>query len=513
MNPLSVKVFTGKIYTSFKPLKVVRCLVVAFGRVIYAGSDNICEYICKNTLCDNINIDGIALPGFVDSHIHMDTIGIKLNSLDMRNLKSIEDVKNILKVYRNTIGNWIVGLGWDQERFLERRPLTRYDIDEVSSEMPIMLIRICGHLGVVNSKAIEVLKLDKIFKDNPNIDIEKGIVKEDILEYIWNNIDMDIDLNGYRKLLNDAQRYIIRYGVTSIGFTSVPISVLPALISMDLENKLIVKTHLYMDFTSSDIFKSIGLKRGFGDDFLRFMGIKIFIDGSLGARTALLSKPYSDEPNNFGIERVSSDILSLILYNSKCKGIDVAIHAIGDKALDIALDSIWSSLSTDFTRVEHASIVRDDQLYKLKGLRIALQPHFIISDFWVLDRVGVERAQWVYRIKSLVNSNALIGFSTDAPIEDINPWKTIYAATTRGIYENIELAKYTFNEAIDVIEALHLYTRGSAALLKRNDIGCLEPGCYADVIVVDRDPLNIDLFELKNIETLKVFVNGNLVFS
>jgi len=253
---------------SFKPLKVVRCLVVAFGRVIYAGSDNVCEYICKNTLCENINIDGIALPGFVDSHIHMDTIGIKLNSLDMKNLKSIEDVKNILKVYRNTIGKWIIGLGWDQERFLERRPLTRYDIDEVSNEIPVMLMRICGHLGVVNSKAMEILKLDKIFKDSPNIDIEKGIVKEDILEYIWRNIGIDIDLYGYRKLLNDAQRYIIKHGVTSIGFISVPISVLPALISMDLENKLIVKTHLYMDSISSDIFKSIGLKRGFGDDFL-----------------------------------------------------------------------------------------------------------------------------------------------------------------------------------------------------------------------------------------------------
>ncbi|MEM4843316.1 MAG: amidohydrolase family protein, partial [Ignisphaera sp.] len=162
--------------------------------------------------------------------------------------------------------------------------------------------------------------------------------------------------------------------------------------------------------------------------------------------------------------------------------------------------------------IEHASIVRDDQLSKLKGFRIAIQPHFIISDFWIVDRVGIERARYVYRIKSLLDSDIVLGFSTDAPVEDVNPWKTIYAAVTRGIFEDIELAKYTYSEAIDVVEALHLYTKGSGQLLLRNDIGCLEPGCLADINIVDRDPIGLDLHELKNIRSLKVFVGGKAVF-
>ncbi|MEM2852006.1 MAG: amidohydrolase [Ignisphaera sp.] len=507
---MGIKVFMGKIYTQFKPIKIVECLIVSSGRVVYAGSDKLCEYVCKNTVCEYIDINGVALPGFVDAHIHMDALGINLNSIDLRNTRSIDEVKRLLRTYRNTIGHWIIGRGWDQEKFIEKRVITRWDIDNAINELPVLLIRICGHLGVINSRAIELLKLSKIFECSSKIDIANGIIKEEVLEYIWREIDIDVD--SYRKILDDAQNHIVRHGVTSIGYLSVPISVVPVLISMDLENRLYIRIHLYFDAIHSDIFKILGLRRGYGDDYLRFMGIKIFIDGSLGARTALLSLPYGDDPNNFGIERISSDTLVHILSRAKDNGIDVALHAIGDRALDVAIYSIRSALSHNYTRIEHASIVRDDQLSKLKGFRIAIQPHFIISDFWMVDRVGIERARYVYRIKSLLDSDIVLGFSTDAPVEDVNPWKTIYAAVTRGIFEDIELAKYTYSEAIDVVEALHLYTKGSGQLLLRNDIGCLEPGCLADINIVDRDPISLDLHELKNIRSLKVFVGGKAVF-
>ncbi len=511
VNLLHVKVFIGRIYTQFKPVKTVECLITSFGRVIYAGSTNVCEYICRNTSCEHIKVDGVALPGFVDPHIHMDALGINLHAIDLRDAKSIDEVKKLIKIYSGrVISGWIIGRGWDQEKFIEKRIITRHDIDAVVRELPVLLLRVCGHLGVVNTKAMELLKLTDIFRCDPNVDAINGVVKEDVLEYIWRKIDIDVD--SYRRILDSAQRYIIEHGVTSIGFLSAPINIIPTLISMDLENRLWIRTHLYLDAIYSNIFKSIGLKRGFGDEFLKFMGIKIFIDGSLGARTALLTLPYNDDPSNYGVERISTNTLAQILNWAKENSIDVALHAIGDKALDIALYSIRNTLSNNYTRIEHASIVRDDQLDGLKGLRIAVQPHFILSDFWVVDRVGVERARYVYRVKSLIDRNIVLGFSTDAPVEDINPWRTIYAAITRGAFEGIELAKYTYDEAIDVVEALHLYTKGSSQLLLRNDIGCLEPGCLADINVVDRDPLKLDLHELKSIRTLKVFIEGKNVF-
>ncbi|MCS7111343.1 MAG: amidohydrolase [Ignisphaera sp.] len=504
---MSIKVFTGRVYTQFKPIKTVECLIVSSGRVVYAGSIDVCECVCRNTVCEEIDIRGVALPGFVDAHIHMDALGVNLNTIDLRDVGSIDDVKKLLKIYgRKTIGGWIIGRGWSQERFAEKRLITRCDIDESITELPVLLVRVCGHLGTVNSKAIELLKLTEVFRNNPNMDAVDGIVKEEVLEYVWRKIDIDVDT--YKRLLNDAQRHLLRYGITSVGFLSAPVNIVPILISMNLEDTLRVRIHLYLDGVYGSILKLAGFRRGFGDEFLRFMGIKIFIDGSLGARTALLTSPYSDDPDNYGVERMPGDLLARILSEARDNDIDVALHAIGDKALDIALSSIWETLSNNHTRIEHASIVRDDQLDRLRGLRVAIQPYFVISDFWIVDRVGAERARYVYRIRSLVDRDIAVGFSTDAPVEEVDPWKTIYAAVTRGAFDGIELARYTYSESVDVREALHLYTKGSSRVLLRTDIGCLEPGCLADINVVDRDPLELDIQEIKRVRTLRTFVGG-----
>jgi predicted amidohydrolase YtcJ len=198
-------------------------------------------------------------------------------------------------------------------------------------------------------------------------------------------------------------------------------------------------------------------------------------------------------------------------------GLQPAIHAIGDRALDNVLGAAEEVglVGINSFRIEHASVVRDDQLGLITKLRpgISIQPHFILTDWWVVKRVGLERVRFVYRFKTLLNLNLVIGLSTDAPVEPVNPWETVYAAVTRGCLDSIELCRYTEDEGLTLTEALHLYTTGSAELLRDEEVGSLGPGKLADIVVVDRDPFKIsDLKELRNVSTVKVFVGAEEVY-
>jgi predicted amidohydrolase YtcJ len=166
-------------------------------------------------------------------------------------------------------------------------------------------------------------------------------------------------------------------------------------------------------------------------------------------------------------------------------------------------------------RVEHASVVRDDQLELLKEIKpaISLQPHFIITDWWAKNRLGVERIKWLYRFKTLLESGLTIGFSTDAPVEPTNPWETIYAAVTRGKYDGVPYYEDTKSESLGVVDALHAYTVGSASVMwSEGELGTLEPGKLADFVVVDVDPLTIPEGDLRRVRVLETYVGGVRVY-
>ncbi|MCD6429026.1 MAG: amidohydrolase family protein, partial [Desulfurococcales archaeon] len=164
---------------------------------------------------------------------------------------------------------------------------------------------------------------------------------------------------------------------------------------------------------------------------------------------------------------------------------------------------------------EHASVIRPDQVAKASelGVSIAIQPHFVISDWWVVDRVGAERAPWVYPFKSIIGAGLTTGFSTDAPVEPVNPWDTVYAAVTRGTYEGVKLSELSKDQVLDVATALYCYTYGSAQLMhSENEVGSLDVGKYADLIIVDRDPLEANPRELRTIKVLGTVVGGEFVY-
>ncbi|MCF8885662.1 MAG: amidohydrolase [Aigarchaeota archaeon] len=513
----------GNIYVSFIPLRKASGIVVCAERILYVGEKEKAERLATMLNGSIIDLNGLTvMPGFIDSHMHVDDLAVSLHSINLRSVHSIKTLKQYLKNYyeKNKEVSWIVGRGWDQELFEEKRWPSRYDIDDVVPDKPVFLERICGHAAVVNTAALSSISVHRDLMKDPYFLKDQdgnltGVVVEDAVKLFRENLQFED--SEMLRMIHDALLYSASLGVTTLGFMSCNLRSLKLLQILRHQNRLPVRLRVYMKKELLNNIIGLGIRRSFGDDFLKIMGIKIFADGSLGAHTAWLSEPYQDLPKSEGMPIIEKDELTKIVEEVHNADLQLAIHAIGDRAIDMVLEAYGrlKDLSPkNRHRIEHASIIRPDQIGKIAklGVLVSIQPHFIISDWWVVKRVGERRAAWVYPFKSLIKNGVEIGLSSDSPVEPLNPWETVYAAISRG-GENIELYKYTSNEALSVIEALHFYTSGSAYLLFEEDhLGTLEAGKYADFIIIDNDPLQASIEELKNIKNIMTITSGNIVY-
>jgi predicted amidohydrolase YtcJ len=511
----------GRIYVSFNPVRKASGFVVSGDKLLYVGASNKSKELA--TLLGGKVIDlrsSTVIPGFIDTHMHLDSLGLALSSLNLKDARSIEELKSRLKTFYDEYkpSSWIIGRGWDQELFKERRWPTRWDIDEVVPNVPVMLTRVCGHAAVVNTKAFEVAGLPQKDLESPYFlkndeGSPTGVVLEDAIERFRNK--MKFTTEEIEEMLSQALTYAASLGVTTVGFMSCNLTTFSLLQSLRLRKALPIRVRIYMS-EGLDLILALGIRRGFGDEYLKIMGIKLFADGSLGARTALLSKPYNDDASSSGTLVTEKQHLVNAIRKAHENKLQVAIHAIGDAAVDVALEAystFGSNLEEYRHRIEHASIVRPEQVEKMAKLGVcaSVQPHFTISDWWIESRIGKERVSWAYPFRSMAESKVKVGFSTDSPVEPLNPWETVYAAVTRG--ENTEFSERTSKEKLSLEEALFHYTVGSAYLLfEENNVGSLEEGKYADFVVVEKDPFEVDSKELKNIKTLMTVVAGKIVF-
>ncbi|MGC8687065.1 MAG: amidohydrolase [Thermoplasmata archaeon] len=482
----------GEIYIEFFPkITKVPAMVIEGQKVIFTGKNEIAGKISGKI----IDLKGsTVLPGFIDAHMHLDETGIYLNNLDLRETKSIKELKEKLRSFSEKTTEPIIGWGWDQELFEERRWPEKKDIDDIVNNRPVFLSRVDGHSALVNSYFLSVIKKES----------ENGILMEADLNYARNMLNKIITNETKSKYIADAVNYLAKYGVTSVGFVSCSKEIFEILKKMDGIGRLYIRVYVYI--TSDDFDNIIDFK---DTEHLKFKGIKLFSDGSLGSRTALLSNKYNDY-DTYGEQAMP--LHTLKIYSKKCEDRrkQVAIHAIGDAGMDIAMASLKDLEPGN--RIEHCSVIRDDQLEKLGGLNMVVQPHFIHSDFWALERLGIKRAHWIYRFKDMLNKGLNVAFSTDSPVEQINPFLGVYSAVTRGKYENIPLSKYTRDQELTIEESLHCYTKGSAFAIQEMNIGSLREGNYADFIVVDRNPIKSGKRKIKEIKVKETYVGGKKIF-
>lgn len=511
----------GNILTMNPAQPKAQAIAIRSKRITAVGTNaEIKPCIGKNTRVIDL-LGRTVLPGFIDTHVHIAGLGRSLASVNLRDADSINDLQRRLKEYiqKTPTGRWIVGHGWDQDRFKEKRYPTRWDLDKLSSDNPVVLTRVCGHICVANSKALELANITarsasppwgKIDKDVEN-DEPTGILRENAMDLLWKvmpppNEDEIIEACG------QACQKAVSAGLTSVHWIVNSQDEIRAIQKLRKRDELLLRVYILVPVELLDQLTGVGLYTGFGDDVVRVGSLKILGDGSLGARTAALRNPYSDEPSTKGILLYDQDRLNTLVIKAHEAGLQLAIHAIGDQAMEVVLTAVENALTKASRkdhrhRIEHASVLDMEIIRRMKRAKViaSVQPHFIISDFWVGNRVGPKRARWVYPLKSLFRQNIKVTGGSDSPVEPINPLLGIWAAVARESFPE---------ERLTVNEALSLYTINAAfASFEENIKGSIETGKLADLVVLSQDPHEVSPENIKDIKVEMTIVGGKTVYT
>jgi len=520
MSKASLVILDANVLTlNFKQPKA-EALAIQDEKIVAVGSNKqIQRYISKETKVIDAK-SGTVVPGLVDCHVHMTSFGMSLEGLNLRNVKSIREMQQKLQGYadENPEKKWVLGGRWDQEKFAEKRYPTRWDLDKAVADKPVFLLRVCGHIGVVNSKALLLASITReTVVEGGQIDLDmttsepNGILRENALELIWK-----VTPKPTTKELEDACLSACRKAVES-GLTGVhwivssaeEIGILQRLCS---EGKLPLRVYIGIPVELLDEIVNLGLVTGFGNDMLKIGFIKILADGSLGACTAALKAPYSDRPETSGIMLYNQKTLNMLVLKAHKACLQLAVHAIGDRAIENVLKAFKNALQNfprenHRHRIEHCSVLNPKLIKQMEHLHLiaSVQPHFIISDFWVTNRIGDARARWTYPFKTLVHEGLIVVSGSDCPVEPINPLLGIWAAMARKSFPE---------ESLALDEALRTYTLNAAyASFDENRKGSIEVGKLADLTILSDNLFNVQVDKIKNIRVEMTIVNGKIVYA
>jgi predicted amidohydrolase YtcJ len=459
---------------------------------------------------------GTLLPGLADTHCHPFEYGWLRRSVDLRGTSNITGVRLRLHagLQRAKRGEWVTGMGWDQETFPDKQLPTRGDIDDLSPNNPVALSRACGHMALLNSRAIEALGFDARsgaeYDRAPSGELT-GIVKESALTDVFRAVPRGAERSAAD--LQSVEAEAARFGLTTLHCILSPegfADELAALGSLDSAGSLSLRYRLYVPLEALEHIEQKGLRKRFAGDKVRINGVKIYADGSLGARTAALREPYSDDPSNSGLLRHTDEELAEHVRRAEALGLQAVVHAIGDRAVEQAVDAIGAVSGRKNPlrhRIEHASLCPRDlrQGMVRHGIRATIQPLFITSDTWATSRLGDERALDLYPLKSMLSDGLVVSGSSDSPIESLSPVLGMWASMVRG---GVALA-----ESLSLEDAIALYTRNAASNGLDDPAGAITEGAPADMTLLDTDVSGLHPALLRKIGAAATVVAGAPVHS
>jgi predicted amidohydrolase YtcJ len=519
----------GRIRTMDAAAPTATAMAVDGGRIVAVGDDETIRAL--GTPDDEVTgLDGRpVLPGFEDAHLHLSDGAIALGRLDLRDAASAEDAAALAaeRAKGLTWGSWIRGFGWDQTRWQSRGWPGRRVLDARCPDHPVALSRIDGHVGWLNGLALQILGIDGTTPDPSGGTIDRdprtGEPTGILLETAWDQARSRIPRESRADrsaALERALGEMRRLGITA-AHDVTDATALPILADLHAEGKLTARISAILP-VGLDREAAEALRRGHppGHPWIETGTLKIFLDGTLGARSAALLAPYADAPESRGLLRIPPDELEVLVGDADAAGWTVAIHAIGDHAVRTALDA-FASLPERHRerphRIEHVQVVAEGDLPRFRRLGVvaSVQPvHFREDLPWIADRLGEREGTRVYPARSLVEAGATLVFGTDWPIAPLDPWLGIVAATSqRGPTSDAEGVP-GLAEEVPLEVALRSYTQAPALVSGRKaTLGRLAPGCHADFVVLDRDPggrLGLSLGEPPRV--LRTYVDGRCVF-
>ena len=473
----------------------------------------------------------LLLPGFNDSHTHFLSGGFQLSSVDLRDADSPQEFARRIKAFAAKLpkGRWITGGDWDHERWPDAKLPTKELIDGFTPDTPVFVNRLDGHMALANSLALRLAGVTRQTLDPPGGVIVRdksgeptGILKDAAQSFVWRVVSpatFDEKLAAARAATN----YAAKLGVTSVQDMSAGTDVGVYQTLLD-HGELKTRIYAISPLPSWERLGRTGVRAHFGSEMLRVGGLKGFADGSLGSTTALFYEPYRDDPSTSGIagdEMYPEGAMLKRVSEADRAGLQIMIHAIGDRANDLIL-SVYEQVERENGkrdrrfRIEHAQHLRPQDIPRFAhdGVIASMQPYHAIDDGrWAEKRIGKERAKTTYAFRSLLDSGATLAFGTDWTVAPLNPMLTIYAAVTRRTIDGKNSKGWVPEQKISVEETVRAYTVGSAyAEFQENVKGTISTGKLADLVLVSRDVFKIDPKEIENVKVTLTMIDGRVVY-
>ena len=514
-------VHNANVYTLGQNNLKASAFVVDDGKFVDVGGEELLEQYTAKKVLDLQELP--VYPGFIDSHCHFLSLGLSLNKVDLIGTKSFEDVLDRVKRYAtNKELNAITGRGWDQNDWKIKRLPNKEQLDLLFPDIPVALRRIDGHAMLVNQKALDLagITLDtevtggQIVKENGKL---TGVLIDAPMQMVTNILPKP-SVEDKIKSLQDAEEISFANGLTTVSVAGLDREDIFLIDSLHKTGALTIRVYAMISNSQDNV--DYFLKEGpYKTDKLNVRSFKVYADGALGSRGAALKDSYSDLDNHTGAFITSKDSLEALAYKLAASPFQMNTHAIGDAANQVVLEAYNKALvfSDDPRwRVEHAQIIdtNDIKLFNRKILP-SVQPTHATSDmYWAEDRLGEDRLYGAYANKALLEQSGRIALGTDFPVEDVNPFKTFYAAVVRKDSEAFPEEGYLPENKLSEIEALKGMTIwGAYANFEDKEKGSIEAGKVADFIILDRDIIKVSEKRILKTRVVATLVGGKIVYS
>lgn len=520
----------GKIYTVNEKQPLAETVIVEKNKIIFVGSnDEAKKLIDANT--NIVDLKGkLMLPGFIDDHVHLISGGFYLLGIDLRPANSTTEFRKILKAYVDKYPNkWITGGYWDHEKWEKNELPTKEMIDDISSNTPVFVERLDGHMGLANSYALKLAGITKdtespegglVVKD-PKTGEPTGVLKDNAMSFVYNIIPAAKFEENYEAALaalNEAKKL----GITSVHDITYD-DALDVFNKLKDEGKLTCRIYTRMPIVEYSKLVEKNIQVGFGDNFIKMGSLKAFADGSLGSSTAWFFDKYNQDTTTYGLpmDIITNGSMEKWCMDADKNHLQISVHAIGDRAnaymLDLYEKIIKENPKWDRRfRIEHAQHIRFEDIHRFADLGVipSVQPYHCIDDgVWAEKRIGPERIKYAYPFKSFLDAGAKLCFGTDWYVAPLNPLLGLYAAVTRRTLDDKNPDGWIPEQKISIEDAIKCYTLNSAyAAFEENIKGSIEVGKLADLIVLSDDILTIDPVKIKDASVDMTILDGRIIY-
>lgn len=526
-----VTIFTGgPIYTGDEENPTVEAVAVSGGAIVAVGTRDIVERGASGDVAI-VDLDGAAMyPGFTDAHAHLIGIGLRELTLNLENVGSVAELVSIVaeNAQAASDGQTVYGRGWIETGWPEERMPNRIDLDPVSRNNPVVLFRADGHAAVVNSAALEAAGINDATPDPDGGRIDRdqygratGILIDKAMGLVAGLIEAPSSAQK-RDAYEKGSDVYAAYGWTGLHNMSVDPADVAIMEKLSADGALDIRVYNALDRSGFDMLEASGPRVS---DNVKIITrtIKLYVDGALGSRGALLADPYSDAPETSGLLLLPEDQAKNYFNRAIPAGIQIVTHAIGDKGNTLVLDWYENTFARNQDagdlrwRIEHAQILDTDDIPRFAALGVipSMQPSHAIGDlFFAPNRLGPNRLDGAYAWRALIDAGAIIAGGSDAPVERGDPLIEFYAAVARRGLDGTQTQDWRPAQAVTREEALKMFTLWPAyASFQEGLLGTIEPGKRADFTVFSKDIMTVPEAEILSAKPVMTVIDGEIVFS